>query len=190
MPQRLKPINNNIRSATEVIRILLPGASAPQPRLRVVVLPRGKMGLCAPFDDDEGERNSQNRAAESGADRPVVDDAFGAVVGIVLEVDVAAAGTPNGTHAVAVLVGADDLRHGDVSEQAGVADFEEAEEEDFPSVSAGEGFPELEKSSDGRLDEFVPAAGLLMREAALETAEDSGDDVLFGDDAFGYKPPD
>lgn len=190
MPQRLEPIDDDIRPAAKIIGVFLPSPGTTQPRLRVVVLPRREMGLCAPFDDNESERNSQHRAAESGAETPVVDDAFGAVVGVVLEVDVAAAGAPDGTHAVAVLVGADHLRYADVGQPAGITDFEEAEEQDFPSVPAGEGLPGLKKFANRRLKKLFPASGLLMREPAIESGENASDEVLFWDYAFGHQPPD
>lgn len=148
------------------------------------------MRLGTPFHDDEGERDGQNRAAERGAEAPVIGDAFGAVVSIILEIDIAAARAPDRAHAVAVLVGADDLRQVDVGEPASVADFEETQDEDFPAVAAGEGLPALEECTDWRAEELSPAASFLVREMAIEAGETAGDDVFFGDYTFGYQPPD
>ena len=190
MPKRFKPVNNDIRHATSVVRVFLPGTGAAQSRLRVVVFAGRQVRLRAPFHDDKRKRNSQDRDAETSAEAPVVGDAFGAIVGVVLEVDVAAAGAPDGGHAVAVLVGAEDLSHEDVGEPAGVTNFEKAEDEDFPAVSSRETFPAVKESTDRGLEALLPASGFLVRELAVKTCKYSGDDVLFWDYAFRHKPPD
>ena len=144
------------------------------------------MRLRAPFYDDKGKGYCQYRTAQRSTKAPVIRDAFRAVVVVVLKVNIAAARAPYGGHAVAVLVGADNLRQINIGEPASVAYFDNAQDEDFPAIAAGEGFPAVENFADGGVEEFFPASGFRVRELSIETGENTGDDIFLRDYALGY----
>lgn len=107
MEQHFPKPDPHTRQHPHEARVLLESPRRPQAPHRAAVVFRADVALRAVFRHDVGETGCHDEDGQARRRAPIVVDAVGGVVGVVLEVDEAAVLGPNARHAVASLVRAE-----------------------------------------------------------------------------------